>query len=373
MLALISFAKETKTVLDPPFEMNIDISLNRLLTFACPSVRYRIRKELLCQPPELPGMINVQKQILQDEAVREVIESQGSDGWLAWSFHGYNSMESGIRLLCEKGVEANQPVLERALDSLEKHTNRLERGLGEVGKILDDLGFGGSQTIRAYLFAHAGKEEIPLVKKQIEQTLEVFKFVCTVESLESLYQPYKDKLVFRKGIRWPSIYHLRLLSLTKNWRTPKNYKMILESIRQIVRLSPIPHIYVRYKSQLIAPASFCMDNFHADLNRLTDAEWMQWFHRMELLSRLGVANQIPQLKQQIQALADMLQAGHGSFVKKLNHIYFKKWGAYTGLMLEKDWRHPQRRINDLTFRSLLICAGESSTMGTTFLLSQASR
>jgi hypothetical protein len=41
-------------------------------------------------------------------------------------------------------------------------------------------------------------------------------------------------------------------------------------------------------------------------------------------------------------------------MKKLNHTYFQKWGSYTGLALEKDWRHPQRRVNDLTFRSLLI-------------------
>jgi hypothetical protein len=38
----------------------------------------------------------------------------------------------------------------------------------------------------------------------------------------------------------------------------------------------------------------------------------------------------------------------------LNHTYFRKWGAYTGLMLEHDWCDPQRRIYDLTFRSLII-------------------
>jgi len=40
--------------------------------------------------------------------------------------------------------------------------------------------------------------------------------------------------------------------------------------------------------------------------------------------------------------------------KPLAHDYFKRWGAYTDLMLEKDWRNPQRRINDLTFRCLLV-------------------
>ncbi len=122
----------------------------------------------------------------------------------------------------------------------------------------------------------------------------------------------------------------------------------------MVRLSPIPNIYVKYKSQLIAPASFCMQNFAPDMNTLTDADWMQWFHRMELLARLGVVQEIPELKRRVQILAKILEEGQGLFTKKLSHAYFQKWGSYTGLALEKDWRLSQRRINDLTFRSLLI-------------------
>ncbi len=332
--------------------MNIDV--DRLLASACPAIQYRIRKEILHQSPDLPEMVELQDQILQDEAVQKVLNSQSPDGWLAWTFHGYNSMEAGIRLLCEKGVEANQPVLARALLALEKYTDRPERGLGKVGKVLDDLGFGGAGTIRACLFAHAGKEEILLVQKQIEQALQVFSTAVQVKSLGSLYESYRGKFIFCEGACWPSIYHLRLLDMSQSWRTPENCEMIVKSIRRIVRLSPIPNIYVKYKSQLIAPASFCMDDFVPDMNSLTDAEWMQWFHRMELLARLGVMEEIPELKRQVQALAKMLKEGQGLFTERLSHAYFQKWGAYTGLALEKDWRIPLRRINDLTFRSLLI-------------------
>ncbi len=332
--------------------MNIDV--DRLLTSACPSIQYRIRKEILCQSPSLPEMVGLQNQILRDEAVKEVIHSQARDGWLAWNFHGYSSMESGLRLLCEKGVEVNRPVLAGALLALEKHTDYLERGVGKFGKVFDERGFGGAELIRAHLFAHAGKEKNPLVQKQIEQALQVFKFVLKIKSLEELYQPYRGKLVFREGVCWPSIYHLRLLAFSQSWRTPENHKLIVRSIRRMVRLSPIPNIYVKYKSQLIAPASFCMDDFAPDMNTLTDTGWMLWFHRMELLARLRVVQEIPELKRRVQVLAKMLDEDQGLFTKKLSHAYFQKWGAYTGLALEKDWRTPQRRINDLTFRSLLI-------------------
>jgi len=331
-----------------------ETAIDLLLTLACPSIQYRIRKELFGQSPSLPEMTVLQNQILQDEAVKEIIASQQPDGWLGWAFHGYNSMESGIRLLCEKGIEADQPLLSQALSALEKHKERLSRGIGKVGKALDDLGFGGAETIRAYLFAHAGIEDIPLVKNQVRQAFDAFKFAANTALLEDIHEPYKDKLVFREGVRFPSIYHLRLLAMTFGWRTPANRRMIKKSIGRLVQLSPIPDMHVKYKSQLIAPASFGMDHFTRDMTGLKDAEWMLWFHRMELLSRLGVVNQIPELKQQVRQLENLLQEDDGIFTKKLNHVYFKKWGAYTGLMLEKDWRTPQRRINDLTFRSVLI-------------------
>jgi len=332
--------------------MNSDIY--HLLGSACPAIQYRVRKEILCQSPSRPDMVELQGQILQDEAVQKVIHSQGTDGWLAWNFHGYDSMESGIRLLCEKGIEADQPVLARALLALEKHIDRLERGLGKVGKILDDLDFGGAETIRAHLFAHAGREERTLVKKQIEQALQVFKSAIQIKTLERLHETHRGKLIFREGTCWPGIYHLRLLAMTQGWRTPENRKMMAKSVQHIVRLSPIPNIYVKHKSQLIASASFGMTNFNPDMDSLPDAEWMQWFHRMELLARLGVVKEIPELKRQVQALAKILNEGQGLFTKRLSNAYFQKWGSYTGLALEKDWRVSRRRINDLSFRSLLI-------------------
>jgi hypothetical protein len=334
--------------------MNIISSAEQIIPIACPSIQYRLRKELLGESPNPTRMYDLQGQILAQEMVRKVAASQGADGWLAWNFHGYDSMESGIRLLCESGVENTQPVLARALVALESSADHLERGFGKVGKILDDLGFGGAGTIRAWLFALAGKEDHAHVNDQTQLALDTFRLAAQAGSLEDIYVRDNGRLTFRNGILWPGIYHLRLLAWTQNWRTPGNVTMMAESVQNIVRLSPIPDIHVKYKSQIIAPASFCMHHFNPDMNQLSNQEWMQWFHRMELLSRLGVIRQIPELKHQVQALEKILVENHGLFTEKLNHSYYQKWGAYTGLALERDWRTTQRRINDLTFRSLLI-------------------
>jgi len=175
-----------------------------------------------------------------------------------------------------------------------------------------------------------------------------------IETTADLFETYRGRLVFRQGIAWPNIYHLRLLAWTRGWRTPENRAVVAESVRRLVRLSPIPAGSVRFKSRLVAPASFCMDDFCPDLAALDSAHWMMWFHRMELLARLGVARCIPELESQAAALMKILASGYGQFTLKLEQTYFRKWGAYTGLALENDWKDPQRRQNDLTFRSLLI-------------------
>ncbi|MBZ0286902.1 MAG: hypothetical protein K8I30_04760 [Anaerolineae bacterium] len=334
--------------------MRIDHALDELLEQACPSIKYRIRLELLNQSPTSGEMIRLQNQILQDDAVKEVIGWQEPDGWLRWSFHGTPGIESGIRLLCEKGMDRQHPVLAAALDALEIHTDRLERGISKVGKYLDDGSLGGSLMIRAGLFALAGVEDKPFVAEQIHVALEGFRAVVSVRSLEDVVERYRGKCVFKPGVRWPSLYHLRLLAFTQSWRTPENRAMLAESIQKLVELSPIPNIYLRYKSQLIAPAAVFMHDFNPELAQLDDAGWMGWFHRVELLARLGVVGAVPTLQRQADDLRAMLTAHDGRFTGRLTHSYFKKWSAYSGLMLEQDWKAPARRAYDLTFRSRLI-------------------
>jgi hypothetical protein len=334
--------------------MSAETTLDELLERACPSIQYRLRCELLGQPRSAPQMRYLHRQILADKAVKEVFGWQQPDGWLAWNFHGEKSIESGIRLLCEKGVDPCLPVLARALQSLEGATDRLDRGIGKVGRILDERGLGGSQTIRATVFAYAGVEDKVFVQDQIDRALAAFKAVLTIDTLADVLETYKGKLVYRPDRVWPCLYHLRLLAMTHDWRTIENHRTLAESIQRLIEWSPLPDVHVRHKSQLIAPASFCMDDFKPDMSTLDDAHWMMWFHRMELLSRLGVVHALPALAKQIDVLREMLAAGQGRFIKALAHPYFRRWGAYTGLMLEHDWRDSRRRIYDLTFRSLLI-------------------
>lgn len=330
------------------------MEITKLFQQACPSIQYRIRKEILHDPIQNPTMQNLQKQILNDPLVRQVSDWQQPDGWIGKDFHGENSLETGIRILCEKGVESSNPIMSQALKILSKEDERLNRGIGKAGITLDKNNLGGTQLIRAVVFAYAGMENLDIVQNQIEKALVSFQTPATIQTIEDVTTTHKGKLVYHPGTVWPSIYHLRLLAFTKSWRTEENLRRLKDGVNGLVKLSPLPYVLLKHVSQLVAPASFCMLDFNPDLPRLTDAEWLMWFHRMELLARTGILLRIPELYRQVSYLKEWLQQNGGKFTKELSHLYFRKWGAYSGLMLEQNWRTSNRRINDLTFRSLLI-------------------
>ncbi|MBP1693540.1 MAG: hypothetical protein H6Q37_1423 [Chloroflexi bacterium] len=208
------------------------------------------------------------------------------------------------------------------------------------------MGFAGIDTIKAATFSYAGVEDRPFIQRQIRLALGRFEGVLAINAVEELVETYRGRPVFRNNMVWPSIYDLRLLAFTQNWRSLENQVMIGDSIGRLVRLSPLLAASVRYRSQLIAPAPFCMDDFNPDLSTMDDAQWMMWLYRMERLARLGIVPWVYELNQQVDALREILDANTGKFAKRLVHDYFRRWYAHSGLMLEKDWRDPHRHVND---------------------------
>jgi hypothetical protein len=252
------------------------------------------------------------------------------------------------------GVSSEHPAIAAALQALRTEDGIIYRGIGRPGKILDQLGLGGSQMIRAVVFAYAGVANEPCVEEQTRVALEAFKSILPVGDIGEITTEYRTKLVFRPGAMLPSIYHLRLLAHTSQWRTREKYQLVVEGVRRLVELSPIPAVYASDRTRLIAPASFAMRDFNPNMQEMSDAMWAQWFQRMELLVRIGVPQAIKALDGQLKMLDELLQEGNGWFARRLAHTSFMRWGVYTGLALEEDWRTPTRRSYDLTFRSLLI-------------------
>jgi hypothetical protein len=322
---------------------------------ACPSIAFRIRKEIFQEDGESPEMHKLQKRILEVTEVKRVLSLQKEDGWLGGLFHGTDEPESGIRYLMEMGVERSHPAVQKALQAILYRGVDFDRGcLIRVGKHLDAWHLGGSILIKACVFAYAGEENHDFVRNGIVEALNAFRYVCTVLRVEDIFENYKNKKVFRPGALWPCVYHLRLLALTHSWRTEENRQMLAKAVTRLSELSPIPEIKLLYKQQVIAPASAFMYNFNSDMASLSDFEWMMWFHRTEMIARLGIASKVQAIQKQLDYVSGMAKENEGLFTKQVSHFSFMKWSAYSGLALEDGWKTKDRRVNDLTFRWLLI-------------------
>lgn len=322
---------------------------------ACPSISYRIKKEIFHENIEDPDMQLLQSIILNEKEVLRIFSLRKEDGWLGGLFHGVDEPECSIRYLMEKGVEPSHPIIQEALNAIINKGDQFDEGcMHRVGKPLDALHLGGSKLIRACVFAYTGNETYDFVSEYIEEALEVFRYVCDIRDITDIYDVYKDIFVFKSGVMWPSIYHLRLLAYTNSWRNEKNRQMLISAIARLAELSPIPSIKLLYKHQVIGPAAVYMNNFNNDMSNLDVKEWMLWFHRTELISRLGIAKKVPSIKAQIDYVNQLLNENNGLFTKNLRHRYFTKWSQYMGLALEDNWRSADKLMNDLTFRCLLI-------------------
>lgn len=336
-------------------------TVNQLLKSSCPSIKYRIKTEILGESTGTNELMMLQQLILEDKMVQAVFGWEQADHFLGTRFHTAEShtdcgaMEIGLRLLYEKGVSRLNERILKYLIKISGDESTFAKEFLRVGKILDNTGLGGSKLIRAVLFSYFGYEDKPYVKEAIEEALRIMEKTLEATALEDIAEGYRGKMVFKKDTLWPCIYHLRLLAYTKGWRTPENRERVAAAINHLITILPFQAtgIYLKNGGQLIAPCGPLTEDFVPKLSNMGPLEWMRWFNRTELLARLGVIKYVPVLQNQINELRSMLNQD-GVFDYKLTHFSFIKWSAYSGLALEENWRSHTRRINDLTFRCLLI-------------------
>jgi|YelNatPaOPRAMG01_1025707.scaffolds.fasta_scaffold13731_4 hypothetical protein len=340
--------------------MDINQIIKDLLSSSSPSIRYRLRKEVLGLDSSCEEMQELQKEILKEPSVARTLELFRPEGFSGSHYHsnglnpGEEALEVCLRFLLEKGVEPDHPGVEKALCDLEEGPPFYDREIHRIGGFLDKSGLGGSSLIRTYLLARGGKEESPIVQEEIGNALEVFRWVRGVHSIKEVAEEYRDRLVFRPRALWPGIYHFRLLAYSSSWRKEENCALVAEAVENLVQLSPLPFIYLKVGSQFVAPATVFALDFLCDLSKLDEPGWAHWFERSELLSRIGVFDIIPQLKEQKEELLKIISTGYEVFQNFRSHRSWTVWSAYSGLALEPDWRSKEARTRDALLRSLLV-------------------
>jgi hypothetical protein len=327
---------------------------------ACASIRYRTRKEILEESPDINDYLD---EILDDNRVKSVFTWQKADGFLGQSFHGgwipdmklkfsNTGAEAALRFLAEMGVPSTYPVVEKGLNALLK--DNWNPDPWKWGAHYEpEIGLFGADWVRAVVFAYFGIEEHAFIKTEIQRASKCVHRITEIPAIKDITDTYGDKLYFSKGIALPDIYYIRLLAFTKGWRNSKNTSALARAIRHLIDLSPLPRIYIKSGSQLIAPASITPKDLKRSPRSLQPKEWYWWLHTMDLFARMGVVKEIPALRQQVNELKGMLAEGNGFFPVKLKAHSFQSWSVYVGLALEDSWKNDRWKY-DLTFRALFI-------------------
>jgi hypothetical protein len=335
-------------------------ALEVLVEKACAPIIYRVRKEILEQSPDINDYLD---EILNDKRVKYVFTWQQPDGYLGHSFHGgwipdarlkfYNTgAEAALRFLSEMGVPKTYHIVEKCLNALLK--DNWNPDPWKWGKHYEpEIGLFGGDHIRSVVFAYFGIEEHDFIKTETQRALEVINRITQISSIESITGTYQKKLYFNSGIALPDIYHIKLLAFTKGWRNSKNTGTLAKALEHFIKLSPIPHIYIKSGNQLIAPAEINTHVFKQSPRNLQPRECYWWLQIAELFARMGVVKEIPAFLDQVNELKELLQEGDGFFPFKPNTSTFEKWSPYAGLALEDSWAKARWKY-DLTFRSLLI-------------------
>ncbi len=263
-------------------------------------------------------------------------------------FHGFDTLESILKVFGEHGIDRSDPYYRSCFDhvlKLDEHSPQLYRGLGKPGVILDERKCGGAKLIRAACLARAGLDDETLIKTEVAESLEVFLGVIGVTNREELVVSYKDKFILREGVALPSFYHLMILAFTHSWRTHENIERIKGAVAVLCKLS-LPSALIKYGSQLVAPAQLVAQHWLTPWEIHYDSERAMWVERIILVLQAGIADEA--LLAAIRRFAPEMVDQWATAIR--NTQPFLKWGAYTGIGLEPDWKSRERKWIDLWFR-----------------------
>ena len=333
--------------------------ISTLTKDACASIRFRTRKEILDEKPIIDDYLD---EILADKRVQYAFSWQKENGFLGEFFHAgwipevkmkyfSTGAEAALRFLSEMAIPIEYPVVKKGLDALLREDWNPDRWKWST-VFNPEIGLFGADNVRAVVFSYFGVEDHDFIRTEIQRTLGYVGMVNNIPSIKDITGTYGKKLYY-SSTPLPDLYNLKLLAFTKSWRTEENINTIANAIEKLISFSPLPKVYIKVKSQLIAPPQIQPADLKLSPLDLQPKEWFWWIQTMELFARMGIVKKVPILLKQATELREILKAGGGFFPLKPHEGSFKSWGVYTGLALEDGWKYSRWKF-DMTFRSLLI-------------------
>jgi len=343
---------------------NYNKSIDFLLKNANPSIKLRVKKEILgsITPEEEMEFIS---QIIEEPIYKLIAACQKENGWLGNGFHGpnknagpYENQEVGTKYLAEKAVGKNNKILKRAMNAFVT-TELTDLCYRTKGKYFDEFRYAanGQNLIRCACIARAGYDDIIDIKPQIQLALDSFKRVLEVDSVLDITRVRKidgkEKRVFNDYEKWPCYYLLDILAHTNSWKSEENIKMLADSVKKLMRTDR-PECQVGGDSWVgyVLGTVGCIKEGYS-LGYEKDGVHYTYLDRVEWLCRCSLVPHVPQLQAEVELLENSIDE-NGVCRATVDENQLKGLSTYGGYQLEVDWKTETRKTCDITFRALLI-------------------
>jgi hypothetical protein len=341
----------------------LEKSIDFLLENAGPSIKYRVKKEILHDIP-VDEEKALQEQIMAEPISRLIANCQKENGWLGNGFHGpnknagpYENQEVGTKYLAEKGVLKDNPVLKQAMEAF------VTTGLSDLcyrtkGKVIDEFKYAanGQNIIRCACIARAGYDDIIDINPQIQLSLDSFRRVLEVDSILDVSRSIKSSRhrVFNIPEKWPCRYHLDILAHTSSWKTEENIKILAEALKKLMRTDR-PELTeigaASWVGYVLGTLGCFSEGF--SLRYTKDGSDSLQLETIEWLCRCGLTPYIEKLSDEVEMIKNSISED-GVCEAVVDEAQLKGISTYSGLQLETDWKSKTRRDCDVTFRALLI-------------------
>ncbi len=334
-----------------------------LLENAGPSIRYRVKKEILnCITPKEEAAL--QEEIMAEPISVLITNCQKENGWLGNGFHGpnknagpYENQECGTKYFAEKGVRKDNPVLQKAMDAFVT-VPFSDLCYRTKGKVYDEFKYAanGQNLIRCACIARAGYDDVIDIKPQIQLSLDSFKRVLEVDSVIDISRRIKSckYRLFNNYEKWPCRYHFDILAHTDSWKSEENSRMLAKSFEKLMRTDRPEIKGVGAISWVGHPlgtlGGFCEGyaiRYEKNGVSVVNLEAVEW------LVRCGVHHYLPAVQNEVKAIKNSIDE-NGICRIAADEEELQGISTYSGLQIEKDWKSVTSKLCDITFRALLI-------------------
>ena len=342
-------------------------SIDFLIENADPSIVLRIKKEILSSitADEELALVN---QIIVQNNVQTVVRAQKPDGWIGNNFHGeskvlgagmFDNMETGLRFLAEKGISQDNDYVSKAVNAFLLNEPFFAEFRQQAPE--DDYDFTalGLYLLRSSVILRAGyenllpKNDFIDLRHDVAFSYETFLNVLNYNNADDVVDTSRRKLCFKKGVKWPCSYDLRILAHSQSWRSSSNLQLLADSLNRLFSLKHKEEQMIYTYNAQKQYQSPCLAFIHNQMFclGLMDESYPQ-LDLMELFARCGVINKVAFLRMKYKYILSLIGDDHS--IKYKFSTADRKWGPYGGFALECDWKSKIRKQCDVLFRTLLI-------------------